>query len=105
MLVLPRDLGVLEDLRSKLPATAQEHFLTLALGCIVAMGRRRPLFLPPLLQRHALVLVDACQSSGGDGVGTGPRRPASDYGRGRYGDPPPRQESVWQRVASRRRSI
>src|ERR1019366_5340622 len=40
MLVLPRDLGVLEDLRSKLPATAQEHFLTLALGCIVAMGRR-----------------------------------------------------------------
>jgi hypothetical protein len=40
MLELPTELGLLTVLRSRLSAVAGEHFLTLALGCIVTMGRR-----------------------------------------------------------------
>jgi hypothetical protein len=56
MLELPRELGVLTALGSKFPATAREHFLTLALGCIVAMGRRTVIrilwTISPLVDAH-----------------------------------------------------
>jgi hypothetical protein len=56
MLELPTELGALTALRCKFSAVTGERFLTLALGCILAMGRRTVIrilwTLGPLADAH-----------------------------------------------------